>query len=150
MLLAQMVASRRRVLGAVTALVVAGTAVGSGPRPSRPGPSGATAIAALPRPSHQTPSDPPLASPNPSLSASPGPRPGPPAAAAPAAPAPVALNRNAWSAVLRITVPIGVADLQVLRDGRLLDDFPASAGILTYTDYLLWPSSAYVYEVRGL
>jgi len=62
----------------------------------------------------------------------------------------VALNRNAWSAGLRITVPTGVADLQVLRDGRLLDDFPASAGILTYTDYLLWPSSAYSYEIRGV
>jgi hypothetical protein len=147
---AQMIASGGRVLGMATALVLAGTTIGSGPLPSRPGPSGAAATAALPGSSHAlTPSDPPTASPSPSLSASASPSTRPPGAARPA-PAPVAVNRNAWSAVLRITVPVGVADVQVLREGRLIDDFPASAGILTYTDSLLWPSSAYVYEVRGL
>src|SRR6266852_4802850 len=151
--LAQMVASRRRVLGTVTALVLAGTAVGSGPRPSHPGPNGVTAIAALPGPSDQAPSDPPVASRTPSASASARASASPPArpgAAAPAAPTLVAMGRDAWSVILRITVPVGVADLQVLRDGRLLDDVPAPAGILTYTDYLLWPSSAYSYEVRWL
>ena len=58
---------------------------------------------------------------------------------------------NSWSAQLQWANTPGVARIQVLRDGRLLDDFPAPAGAtLSYTDYGLWQSTSYGYVVRTL
>jgi hypothetical protein len=58
-------------------------------------------------------------------------------------------SSNAWSARLLWSLPGGVTRVQVLRDGRLIDDFPASDDN-TYTDHLLWQLTQYTYEVKGL
>jgi hypothetical protein len=47
------------------------------------------------------------------------------------------------------TLAPGTVTVQVLRDGLLLDEFPASSA-LRYTDRLLWQSTAYTYGVRML
>ena len=56
---------------------------------------------------------------------------------------------NSWSAVVSWAAVDGAARYQILRAGRLLDDFPAN-GAPRYTDYLLWASSFYAYEVKAL
>src|SRR5207245_10449741 len=57
---------------------------------------------------------------------------------------------NSWSAQLLWTAPLGVARIQVLRNGRLLDDFTFAGGAtLAYTDYLLWQSTSYSYAVKS-
>ncbi len=75
-----------------------------------------------------------------------------PAAAAPSAPAgPAALALNSWSAQLQTVAPLETARVQVLRDGRVIDDFPlAGGGDVSYTDYLLWPATNYSYEIRAV
>jgi len=48
-------------------------------------------------------------------------------------------------------VPATTTRLQILRNGRLVDDFGFGGGyVLTYTDYLLWHSTGYTYEVKAL
>ena len=48
------------------------------------------------------------------------------------------------------TASPAVARVQVLRNGRLLDDFAFAGGAtLAYTDYLLWHSTTYSYELRS-
>jgi hypothetical protein len=60
-------------------------------------------------------------------------------------------SMTAWSATLAITAPVGSGRAQILRGGRLIDQFPASPGsALAYTDYLLWPATTYSYEIRWL
>ena len=55
---------------------------------------------------------------------------------------------NSGSAVLQWTTSPGAARIQILRNGRLLDDVATSGGsTLSYTDYLLWQSSTYTYDV---
>ena len=56
--------------------------------------------------------------------------------------------QSSAAAVLRFTLPGSAVTVQVLREGRLLDVFPAGAGS-SYTDYLLWPRATYHYEVRA-
>jgi len=57
---------------------------------------------------------------------------------------------NSWSARLQTVKPAGAARIQILRDGRVIDDFPVrGAGQLVYDDYLLWPATTYRYEVRA-
>src|SRR5690349_7370465 len=55
---------------------------------------------------------------------------------------------NSYSALLQFTLPGSAVTVQVLREGRLLDRFPAAAGS-SYTDYLLWPRTTYHYEVKA-
>src|SRR5437773_2208024 len=71
-----------------------------------------------------------------------------PGAIRPIAPWLTVESSNAWSARLLWSLPAGVARVQVLRDGRLIDDFPASDDD-TYTDHLLWQLTRYTYEVKG-
>jgi hypothetical protein len=56
---------------------------------------------------------------------------------------------TAWTASVAATLPPGTVRVQVLRDGRLIDDLGAEGG-LAYTDHLLWPGVTYQYEVRAL
>jgi hypothetical protein len=56
---------------------------------------------------------------------------------------------NSYSAQLTWTAPDGTTEIKILRDGRLIDDF-SSAGVTTYTDYLLWASMQYSYELLAL
>jgi len=56
---------------------------------------------------------------------------------------------NSFSAQLEWTLPGGTAEIQILRDGRLIDDLDAT-GVSSYVDYLLWPSSTYSYEVKAI
>ena len=55
---------------------------------------------------------------------------------------------NSWSAVLQWTASPEVTHIQILRNGRLIDDlgFPGGA-TLAYTDSLLWQSTSYSYEM---
>ena len=63
----------------------------------------------------------------------------------------VALAPNSWSARLQTLTPAGTARIQILRDGRLIDDVPfGGAGPLAYDDNLLWPATTYHYEVRAV
>lgn len=59
------------------------------------------------------------------------------------------LALNSYSAQLTWTAPDGTAEIKILRDGRLIDDF-SSSGVTTYTDYLLWESTQYTYELKTL
>ena len=53
-----------------------------------------------------------------------------------------------WSAMLQWNALPDVARIEIRRDGRLLDDVATSGGTtLSYTDHLLWQSTAYAYEV---
>ena len=62
-----------------------------------------------------------------------------------------ALAPNSWSARLQTVEPPGTAHVQILRDGRVIDDFRVrGAGQLVYDDYLLWPATTYRYEVRAV
>ena len=55
---------------------------------------------------------------------------------------------NSWSAALQWATAPEAARIEILRNGRLLEDFATSGGAtLSYTDYLLWQSTAYAYEV---
>jgi hypothetical protein len=57
---------------------------------------------------------------------------------------------NPWSAVLEVTPGHGLARMEILRDARPIDTFPVTGGQpVTYTDYLLWPSRTFAYELRG-
>jgi hypothetical protein len=56
---------------------------------------------------------------------------------------------NSWSAVASWKAVKGADRYQILRDGRLIDDFPADSD-RTYTDHLLWPSSTYGYQLKAL
>ena len=48
-------------------------------------------------------------------------------------------------------MPATTSRVQILRNGRLIDDFSFAAGAtLVYTDYLLWHSTGYKYEVKAL
>jgi hypothetical protein len=53
------------------------------------------------------------------------------------------------TAKLEWTDPAGAETTLISRDGRLLDAFPSAAST-TYTDYLLWKSASYSYEVEWL
>jgi hypothetical protein len=49
------------------------------------------------------------------------------------------------------TLPSTATRVQIFRNGRLIDDFPFPGGAgLVYTDYLLWKSTTYSYEVKLL
>jgi hypothetical protein len=53
-----------------------------------------------------------------------------------------------WVAALQWSAPPQVARIEIRRDGRLLEDVTFAGGAtLSYTDHLLWPSTAYVYEL---
>lgn len=56
---------------------------------------------------------------------------------------------NSGTALLSWTAPAGTVRIQVLRDGRLIDDF-AKGALGTYIDHLLWRDSTYSYQVRFL
>ena len=56
-----------------------------------------------------------------------------------------------WSATLQWSALPDVARIEILRDGRLLDDVPTSGGsTLSYTDHLLWQSTTYAYDVIAI
>jgi hypothetical protein len=57
-----------------------------------------------------------------------------------------------WSAQLQLTVPPDATSVQIARNGRMIDRFPAAAAnhSLTYTDHLLWPGTGYDYEADAL
>jgi hypothetical protein len=57
---------------------------------------------------------------------------------------------NSWSARLQTVAPAGTARIQLLRDGRLIDEFSFGAGPLAYDDYLLWPATTYHYVLRAI
>jgi len=59
------------------------------------------------------------------------------------------LASNSWSAEISWKAVKGADRYQILRDGRLIDDFAADSDS-TYTDHLLWPSSTYVYELKAI
>ena len=59
-----------------------------------------------------------------------------------------ALGLSSHSAALVWAAPPGTARVRLLREGRLIDDFPA--GPNSYTDDLLWPSTMYWYEFRAV
>src|SRR2546430_17549482 len=55
---------------------------------------------------------------------------------------------DSGSALLQWSAVPGVARIEIRRDGRLLDDVATSGGsTLSFTDHLLWQSTAYAYEV---
>jgi len=54
------------------------------------------------------------------------------------------------SAQLEEALPAGTGRVVILRDGRILEDVPFAGQDLRYTDYLLWPSTSYRYEIRAL
>jgi len=55
---------------------------------------------------------------------------------------------DASAAVLQWTASSEVARIQILRNGRLLEDLSFTGGsTLSYTDHLLWQSTTYIYEV---
>jgi hypothetical protein len=54
-----------------------------------------------------------------------------------------------WSAVISWPAVKGAQRYQILRDGRLIDAFPADAD-RTYVDHLLWPSSTYLYVLKAI
>jgi hypothetical protein len=54
---------------------------------------------------------------------------------------------NSYSALLQWTAVPGAASYQIFRDGRLIDDI--GVGPTTYTDFLLWQSTAYGYELEA-
>jgi hypothetical protein len=58
-----------------------------------------------------------------------------------------ALDAN--TALIRWTAPAGTAQIQIYRNGRLIDHF-AMGSPHTYTDHLLWRNSTYDYKVRFL
>jgi hypothetical protein len=69
-----------------------------------------------------------------------------PSARSPArAPAFTATALNSYSAQLTWTLPPGAATVKILRNGRLIDAFPAASA--PYVDYLLWQSTTYSYEL---
>lgn len=52
------------------------------------------------------------------------------------------------SALLQWNAPPQVARIEILRSGRVLEDVATSGGsTLSYSDHLLWPSTAYAYEI---
>jgi len=58
---------------------------------------------------------------------------------------------NSSSAQILWTLPGNAARVQIFRNGRLIDDFPFPGGAaMVYTDYLLWQSTSYAYEVKLL
>ena len=58
---------------------------------------------------------------------------------------------NSWSALLRTTEPATTARVQILRNGRVIDDVPlVRGGDLSYVDNLLWPATSYRYEIRAV
>jgi hypothetical protein len=58
---------------------------------------------------------------------------------------------NASSAQILWALPGAASRVQIFRNGRLIDDFPSSGGAsFVYTDYLLWKSTTYTYEVKLL
>ncbi|MEA2633973.1 MAG: hypothetical protein QOH92_740 [Chloroflexota bacterium] len=57
---------------------------------------------------------------------------------------------NSWSALLELTPGEQTSRLQILRDGRPIDAFDVSdRRTITYTDYLLWPSTTFVYDLSN-
>jgi hypothetical protein len=58
---------------------------------------------------------------------------------------------TSWAASLGWEVPAGVARIQILRDGRLIDDVAFAGGAtLTYFDAPLWQVTTYDYEAIGM
>ena len=90
-----------------------------------------------------TPAPTPTATPTPAPTATPTPAP-----TATPTPALTVTASGAEATALRWTPAAGAAVAEVLRDGRLIDRVPASAG--AYTDRLLWPSTSYAYTLRQL
>ncbi|MFD0717284.1 discoidin domain-containing protein [Paenibacillus sp. GCM10027626] len=56
---------------------------------------------------------------------------------------------NSYSVKLSWNAPEGAYKVRIKRDGQMLDEFASIAGS-SYTDYLLWQSSAYNYVVEFL
>jgi hypothetical protein len=56
---------------------------------------------------------------------------------------------DSHTARLQWADPPGAETTVISREGRLLDEFPSAAST-TYTDYLLWKSSSYTYDVEWL
>jgi hypothetical protein len=56
---------------------------------------------------------------------------------------------SSWQVRADWSAPPGAVTVQVLRDGRLIDEFPAGAGT-SYRDSLLWASTSYTYDVVAL
>ena len=94
-----------------------------------------------------TPAPTPTATPTPAPTATPMPTPAPAATPTPS-PALTVTASSADATALIWTPAPGAAVAEVLRDGRLIDRVPASAG--AYTDRLLWPSTSYAYTLRQL
>ncbi len=117
-----------------------------------------------------TPTPAPTAAPTPTPTAGPTPTPTPMPTPAPTpvptpiptptpapTPAPVPASNlttqavNSSSAQILWTLPGNAARVQIFRNGRLIDDFPFPGGAgMVYTDYLLWQSTTYAYEVKLL
>jgi hypothetical protein len=56
---------------------------------------------------------------------------------------------NSFSADLSwASSPAGTDHFEIYRDGRLIDEVPASTR--SYRDYLLWQSTSYPYELRAV
>ena len=53
---------------------------------------------------------------------------------------------NAYSSRLSWSLPNGAQSVRIIRNGRWIDRFPATAGT-TYTDYLLWEKTTYSYRL---
>ena len=61
----------------------------------------------------------------------------------------VAQAPNSWSAELQWSAMPGALRYRIFRDGKLIYQVPSDED-RTYTDYLLWPSVRYRYQVIGL
>jgi len=58
---------------------------------------------------------------------------------------------NSYSSQVLWSLPATATRVQILRSGRLIDNFAVAGGTaLAYTDYLLWQSTTYSYEVKLL
>ncbi|MDQ4095145.1 MAG: hypothetical protein M3174_02935, partial [Actinomycetota bacterium] len=56
---------------------------------------------------------------------------------------------TSYSAKISWMLPTGTTRARIYREGRLIDNVAVS-GTLTYSDYLLWQSTSYDYEVQAL
>jgi hypothetical protein len=91
----------------------------------------------------ETPDPDPTVSPDPSITPDPDPTVTPDPVSELSVTAP-----TSYSAKLSWVLPDATTRAKIFREGRLIDDV-AVTGTLTYTDYLLWQSTSYDYEVRA-